>query len=168
MRRTERQMLELEFMHTVLRDAGEIYLALNAENTADAPYVLPVNHVFYEGCIYFHCATQGRKLDLLRANPRIGFSTAVDIAVDSTTTRYRCVCGTGIAEMVHDDAEKNSVLKAIAVRFKAPCHFPVSPEKFAATGIVRIRIESMTGKYSHRGEGKRPMPHYERQKRAYC
>jgi len=155
-------MLELEFMHTVLRDAGEIYLALNAENTADAPYVLPVNHVFYEGCIYFHCATEGRKLDLLRANPRMGFSTAVDIAVDGTTTRYRSVCGTGIAAIVKDDTEKVSVLKVIAARCKAPCHFPVSVEKLAITDIVRIRIESVTGKYSRRGEGKRPMPHYER------
>ena len=149
-------------MHTVLQDAGEIYLALNTPNTGDAPYVLPVNHVFREGCIYFHCATEGRKLDLLRINPRIGFSTAVDIAVEGTTTRYRSVCGTGVAEIVSDDAEKNNVLRAIAVRFKAPCLFPVSAEKLAATAIVRIRIESMTGKYSRQGEGKRPMPHHER------
>jgi len=71
-------MLDPQFMHAILRDAGEIYLALNAPNTVDAPYVLPVNHVFHKGCIYFHCATERRKLDLLRANPRIGFSTAVD------------------------------------------------------------------------------------------
>ena len=159
MRRTERQMLDLEFMYAVLRDAQEIYIAMNAEG---APYVLPVNHVFHEGCIYFHCATEGRKLDLLRADPRVGFSTAVDIAVDGATTRYRCVCGNGAAEIVTDADVKNSVLRAIAARFKAPCHFPVSAEKFAATGIVRIRIENMTGKYSRRGEGKRPTPHYER------
>jgi len=145
-------MLDPEFMHTVLQDAGEIYLALNAPNAT--PYVLPINHVFHEGCIYFHCATEGHKLDLLRADPRIGFSTAVDIAVEGTTTRYRSVCGTGVAEIVNDDAEKNSVLKAIAARFKAPCQFPVSAEQFAATCIVRIRIESMTGKHSRRGDGK--------------
>ncbi len=159
MRRTERQMLDTEFMHTVLRDAQEIYIAMNAEG---APYVLPVNHVFHEGCIYFHCATEGRKLDLLRVDPRVAFSTAVDVAVDGTTTRFRSICGTGLAEIMNDDAEKNKILKVIAARFKAPCHFPVSEEKFAITGMVRIRIESMTGKYSRRGEGKRPMPHYER------
>lgn len=160
MRRTERQMLDVEFMHTVLRDAQKIYLAMNAEG---APYVLPVNHIFHEGSIYFHCATEGRKLDLLRADPRIAFSTAVDIAVDGTTTRYRSVCGTGTAEIITDDTNlKNKILKAIAARFKAPCHFPVSEKKIAITGMVRIRIETMTGKYSRRGEGKRPMPHYER------
>jgi len=144
-------MLDPEFAHTVLRDAEEIYLALNTEG---APYVLPVNHVFHEGYIYFHCATEGRKLNLLRTDSRVGFSTAVDIVIDGTTTRYRCVCGTGVAEIVNNDVEKNNVLKVIAARFKAPCHFPVSAEKFAATGIVRIRIESMTGKHSRRGDGK--------------
>ena len=153
MRRTERQMLDREFMHAVLRDAQEIYIAMNAKG---APYVLPVNHVFHEDCIYFHCATEGRKLDLLRTDPRVGFSTAVGIAVDGATTRYRSVCGNGVAEIVTAADVKNSVLKAIAARFNAPCHFPLAAEKFAATGIVRIRIENMTGKYSRRGEDKRP------------
>jgi nitroimidazol reductase NimA-like FMN-containing flavoprotein (pyridoxamine 5'-phosphate oxidase superfamily) len=93
----------------------------------------------------------------------VGFSTAVDVAVDGTTTRYRSVCGNGTADIVTGDADlKNNILKVIAARFKAPCHFPVSEKKFAATGMVRIRIENMTGKYSHQGDGKRPMPHYER------
>jgi nitroimidazol reductase NimA-like FMN-containing flavoprotein (pyridoxamine 5'-phosphate oxidase superfamily) len=153
-------MLDVEFMHAVLWDAQEIYIAMNAEG---APYVLPVNHVFHGGCIYFHCATEGHKLDLLRSDPRVGFSTAVDVVVDGTTTRYRSVCGTGVAEIVTDNAElKSEILQAIAARFNAPCHFPVSQEQFAATGMVRIHIESMTGKYSRRGEGKRPVPHGER------
>jgi nitroimidazol reductase NimA-like FMN-containing flavoprotein (pyridoxamine 5'-phosphate oxidase superfamily) len=152
-------MLDTEFMHAVLRDAQEIYIAMNAE---DAPYVLPVNHVFHEGCIYFHCAVEGRKLDLLRADPRIAFSTAVDIAVDGTTTRYRSVCGTGVAEIITDNVElKNEILQVIAARFKAPCHFPVSPKKIAITDMVRIHIKNMTGKYSRRDEGQRTMPHYE-------
>jgi nitroimidazol reductase NimA-like FMN-containing flavoprotein (pyridoxamine 5'-phosphate oxidase superfamily) len=153
MRRTERQRLDLEFMQTVLRDARELYVAMNAEG---APYVLPMNHVFHEGCIYVHCATAGRKVDLLRADPRVAFSTAVDIAVDGTTTRYRSVCGTGVAEIITDNAElKNEILRVLAARFQAPCRLPVSEEELARTGVVRIRIEKMTGKYSRREEGKR-------------
>ena len=159
MRRTEREITDVDFMHQVLNDAQEIYIAMNAEG---APYVLPVNHVFHDGCIFFHCALEGRKLDLLKADSRIAFSTAVDIAVDKTTTRYRSVCGTGIAELVDDPERKNEILKVIAARFKAPCVFPVSPQKFAITGMVCIRIATLTGKYSRRSEGQRPMPHYER------
>ena len=159
MRRTEREVTDIDFMHQVLTDAGELYIAMNAEG---APYVLPVNHVFYDGCLYFHCAAEGRKLDLLRADPRVAFTAAVDIQVEKTTTRYRSVCGTGLADIVQDADLKNAVLKAVAVKFKAPCFFPVSPQKFAITAIVRIRIETLTGKHSRPSEGPRPMAHYER------
>lgn len=159
MRRSEREMSDPEFMHQVLRDATEMYIAMN---TGEAPYVLPVNYVFHEGCIYFHCAPEGRKLDLLQADPRVGFTAAVDIRVERTTTRYRSVCGTGITEMVDDPAVKDEVLRAFAARYSAPCVFPVSPEKFAHTRIVRIRIETLTGKHSRSGEGPRPVPHFEK------
>lgn len=159
MRRTEREMLDREFMHQVLRDASEIYVAMNAEG---APYVLPLNFVFHDDCIFFHCAREGRKWDLLKADPRVAFTAAVDIQVEKTTTRYRSVCGTGKAEFVEDPDRTNAVLKAFAARFKAPCVFPVSEQKFAITGMVCIHIVSLTGKYSRSGEGKRPMPHYER------
>lgn len=146
-------------MHQVLRDAEVIWLAWNAEG---APYMVPVNFIFYEGCIYFHCAPEGRKMDLLRADPRVSFSTALDIAVEKTTTRYRSVCGHGTTTVIEDDAVKNDFLKAFAARFKAPCTFPVSPQKFALTRVLRIDIEEITGKHSHPGEGQRPVPHYER------
>lgn len=159
MRRTEREVLDLEFMHQVLKDAQEIYIAMNS---GEAPYVLPVNYVFYKGCIFFHCALEGRKMDLLRTDPRVGFTTAVDIQVEKTTTRYRCVCGSGTAELVDDPIQKNEVLKAFAERFNAPCLFPISEEKFVHTGVFRIHIEKLTGKYSRPSEGPRPMAHFER------
>ena len=159
MRRTEREVLDPQFMHQVLQDAQELYIAMNS---GVAPYVIPVNYVFHNGCIFFHCALEGRKLDLLKADSRVGFSTAVDIQVEKTTTRYRSVCGCGTAELVNDPDQKNEVLKAFAARYKAPCIFPISEEKFAHTGVICIHIEQLTGKYSHPGEGPRPMPHFER------
>ena len=159
MRRTEREVLDLEFMHQVLQDAQEIYIAMNS---GEAPYVLPVNYVFHKGCIFFHCALEGRKLDLLQTDSRIGFSTAVDIRIEKTTTRYRCVCGSGTVEIINDPIRKNEVLKAFAARYNAPCFFPISEQKFAHTNVVCIHIEKLTGKYSHPNEGPRPMQHFER------
>lgn len=157
MRRTEREVKDVAFMHQVLQDAAEIYVAMNAEG---APYLLPFNFVFLDGCIYIHCAREGRKMDLLRADARVAFATAVDIQVEKTTTRYRSVAGTGTVELVEDDALKNKVLMALAQRFNAPCKFPVSPAKFSATQIVCIHVATLTGKYSHPAEGVRPVPHY--------
>lgn len=159
MRRTEREASTPDFMEQVLKDAPALYLALN--NGDAAPYVFAVNHILLDGSLYFHCATEGRKLDLMRANPRVGFFAAADIHVEGTTTRYRSVSGTGTAEIIRDPGQKTAVLKALAAWYEAPCHFPISAEKLAITCIVRIRIESLSGKHSRRGEGPRPVPHYE-------
>jgi nitroimidazol reductase NimA-like FMN-containing flavoprotein (pyridoxamine 5'-phosphate oxidase superfamily) len=150
MRRKEREMLDPAFMRGVLAEARQMCFAVNA---GGAPYIVAVNHVFYSNALWFHCATEGRKLDLLRADPRVGFFAAADIAQDGTTTRYRSVYGTGRAEIINDADLKLDILKVIAGRFEAPCRFPVPPEKLVATAIVRIEIETLTGKHSRRGEG---------------
>jgi nitroimidazol reductase NimA-like FMN-containing flavoprotein (pyridoxamine 5'-phosphate oxidase superfamily) len=150
MRRKEREKRDPAFMHSVLADARQMCLAFNSR---EAPYIVAVNHVFHKGALWFHCAAEGRKLDLLRADTRLGFFAAVDIAQDGTTTRYRSVYGTGRAEIINDASLRHDILKVIAKRFEAPCRFPVSPEELAATTIVRIEIETLTGKHSRRGEG---------------
>jgi nitroimidazol reductase NimA-like FMN-containing flavoprotein (pyridoxamine 5'-phosphate oxidase superfamily) len=149
MRRQEREMSEPAFMHSVLAEARQIYLAFN---TGVAPYVIAVNHIFHQGALWFHCAAEGRKLELLRADPRVGFFTALNIAQDGATTRYRSVCGAGRAEIIEAETARIEALKAVARRFAAPCRFPVSPRKLAATVIVRIAIEEIAGKFSRRVE----------------
>ncbi len=157
MRRSEREITDPKFMHAVLEDTGELYIALNTE---EAPYLFCVNHFFHDGELYFHCAPEGRKLDLMRRDPRVGFFTAADITVDGTTTRYRSVYGTGIMEPVRDADLKAAALTSLAKKFHAPCKFPVSEEKFAYTMLIHIRIEAMTCKYSRREEGPRTVPHF--------
>lgn len=157
MRRSEREITDTAFMHKVLEEAGEIYVAMN---TGGAPYILPFNFVFYQESVYIHCAREGRKWELWRADPRVAFAAAVDIRVEGTTTRYRSVTGDGLAEAVEDPELKNAALRAFAAKYKAPCRFPVSEAKFKATGLVRVTIRTITGKYSRPDEGVRPVPHY--------
>ncbi len=159
MRRSEREMTDPSWIRQTLADAPALVLAMN---TDAAPYMVAVNHVLVGDDIFFHCAQEGHKLDLLRSDPRVGFFAVVDIHTEGTTTRYRSVLGTGVAETVTDPAIRNTVLKALAKHYHAPCQFPVSEKKLAQTRIVRIRVESLTGKFSRSGEGPRPVPHYER------
>ena len=134
-----------------------LYLSLNSE---EAPYVFVVNHFFHKGELYFHCAPEGHKLDLMRKDARVGFATAVDVCRDQTTTRYRSVFGYGTLQLVEDAQLKNAALMSLAKKFKAPCRFPVSAPKLGATLVVHLKVQSMTGKQSHADEGPRPVPHY--------
>lgn len=145
MRRKDREITDPTAMHEILRDADVVSMAFN---TGEFPYVLPFNFVLYGDSIFIHCAPEGRKLDLVGRDPRVGFCAAVDIRVENTTTRYRSVCGTGIATLVDDDTLKVETLKALAAKYKAPCAFPLPERTLAATRVVRVRIESIRGKQS--------------------
>ncbi|MFQ5809445.1 MAG: pyridoxamine 5'-phosphate oxidase family protein, partial [Armatimonadota bacterium] len=81
-------------------------------------YVIPINHCYVRGRLIFHCAFEGRKLDMMRQNPRVCFE------VDRWTAepkarggRYHEICNAGYesvicfgrAREVTDVAERASV-----------------------------------------------------------
>jgi len=37
------------------------------------PYAVPMNHGFMKGRFYFHCAKEGRKLEVIRKNPQVSY-----------------------------------------------------------------------------------------------
>ena len=75
----------------ILNKAESLFVAFQ---TGDFPYVLPFNHVWLDGRIYIHCALEGRKIDVLRRDGRVGFSTAVDVCIirEKSTTHFRSLC----------------------------------------------------------------------------
>ena len=62
----------------MLARADVLYLALHDE---PAPYVIPLNFAYAEGALWFHCAREGTKLDLIRRDPRVGFSAVADARI---------------------------------------------------------------------------------------
>ncbi len=145
MRRKNLERKDPTFVNDVLQRANEIYIAFQSP---DAPYVVPLNFVYFEGKIYFHSALQGRKLDCLQYNPKVGFSAAVDIAIipEKASTIFNSVIGTGHASIVEDVAEKGRALDALAKRYNAACEMPATDKMIEHTAIVRIDIESICGK----------------------
>lgn len=147
MRKSDRECTSSEFFQKVLNKADELYLALNDE---DFPYVIPINFVYADNALYFHCAREGKKLDLLNKDSRVAFSTATDIRIDQqkSTTYYSSVCGTGHARLVLDAEEKSEALHRLGQRFAALCPHPLPPAALQNVAVVRITIVSMTGKHN--------------------
>lgn len=145
MRRKERERTDRAFMDAVLADTETLWLSMN---TGAAPYVIPVNHVLHGGALYIHCAPEGLKLDLIRRDPRVGFSAAADVAIlrEKASTTYRSVCGTGRAALVEDEREQQAALAAIRERYRSICHLPAPAAMLAKLAIIRIDIESLSGK----------------------
>jgi len=113
--------------------------------------VLPFNHVWLDGHIYIHCALEGRKIDVLRRDGRVGFSTAVDVCIirEKSTTHFRSLCGTGRVSEVTDTEEKRRALDAISLRFDARCPRPTPDAALARVNILRIDVESLTCRHKN-------------------
>ncbi len=124
--------------------------------TCDAsgqPYVTPLNYIYYQGRIYFHCAHEGRKLDNLAANDRVCFEVSrVDKMVFGQescgcSTRYTSVLVFGRARIVEDIERKKQVLDAMVEKFAFGRAFsPITLRAAGKCAVVEIAVESIHGK----------------------
>lgn len=122
--------------------------------TVDAegwPYAVPVNHAVVDGALIIHCATAGHKLANLAFNPKVSYCavTQAETLPLELATRYASVIVFGRAELLTDEAEKRTALRALGLRFAA-AHPEVVDREVAKdafrTAVLRVRIERATGK----------------------
>ena len=118
------------------------------------PMVKPLNFVYFKGAIYFHSALEGEKIDHIRRDGRVCFEVDLPVAYArsaespcNTDYLYRSVIIRGLASMVKSDAEKAAALKMLIRKYEPMRDAVDFPEnKLAITAVVRIDVESMTGK----------------------
>ena len=154
--------------HSEITDPKEIIRILVSTNigrmaTVDAegyPYITPVNFVFQEGCVYFHCAPEGEKLANLLRNPRVCFEADIPLAyVEAGFNPERNPCRThqlyhsviirGTARIVPDGDLKTAALNALVAKHEGNSLFPpVTPdsESYKPCRVVEIKPERMTAK----------------------
>jgi nitroimidazol reductase NimA-like FMN-containing flavoprotein (pyridoxamine 5'-phosphate oxidase superfamily) len=105
------------------------------------PYVVPVNYYFDGENIYIH-TLPGKKLDALRANPRVCLQ--VDEIKDSYN--WRSVIAYGTFEEISNKETKENVLTKIYSRL--PHMTPVESRLVKGskgTIVFRIKVEEATG-----------------------
>jgi nitroimidazol reductase NimA-like FMN-containing flavoprotein (pyridoxamine 5'-phosphate oxidase superfamily) len=117
------------------------------------PYITPLNYMYYQGKIYFHCANEGRKLDNLAANNRVCFEVSrIDKKVFESlackcSTRYTSALVFGTAGIVADPARKMEILDALTETYAAGRPFPpVEAASAAGCTVVEITIDLLEGK----------------------
>lgn len=120
----------------------------------DAPYCLPLSFVRLDGCLYFHCAREGRKLDLLRRFPQVcvtfvGDDRPVFLPPAMYSTWFQSAIVTGTAYEVTNPEEKIQGLRALCQKL-TPEHmdaFEAAVEKsLSVTAVWKIQMEQITGK----------------------
>ena len=93
----------------------------------------------------------GKKLELLKKNPRAALTAVSDWVVDSPeyTMRYSSAVAQGTARIVEDEEEKRRALYWLSERYSRADldKFDAMMAKYAkAARIVRIDVDEITGK----------------------
>lgn len=149
--RRSRQELPAAQTEKILRDGSTGVLSVLGEN--GCPYALPLNYVYLDGKIYFHCARTGHKLDAIRQCEKVSFCVVERDRVipRAFATDYRSAILFGRARLVPDEEAglKREALEALNRKY-APDYYEEGREEIRKdwdnVQIVEIRIDHMTGK----------------------
>lgn len=95
----------------IIRKCDVCYLSMVDEN--NEPYIVPMNFGYHDDVIYFHASQTGKKVDILKNNPRVCVSFSTDHQLRyvneevacSWGMRYRSILAYGSIVFVdnHDD-----------------------------------------------------------------
>ena len=115
------------------------------------PYVVPLCFGYEAGALFFHSATEGRKLEILQKNPSVSFEIDIDLELIRSgghcSLKYRSVIGSGKASLIKASEDKCKALDLIMRHcHQEPIAYP-EPVLLGVT-IIKVEIEEMTGKTS--------------------
>ena len=150
MRRKDQEITDKKDIEEIVRKATVCRIGLSAEGE---PYVFPVNYGYREGCLYFHSAHQGQKIDMMKKNPHVCFQMDTDTEIIPSekacdwSIKYRSVIGFGKAALLNTLEEKRQALRTIMSHY-SDREYTFAEESLASVCIVCIHIEKMTGKKS--------------------
>lgn len=147
MRRADREMPK-EF---ALEIVDKCPYAIISMIDCDTPYAVPVSIARSGDSIYFHCAKEGRKTNVLTSYPRVSIVCVGNVtpSSDKFTTEYESAIIAGNARQVIKDEEKVKALRLICERY-TPSNmdkFDTAIEKsLSRTAVWKVDIVSISGK----------------------
>lgn len=157
MTRRERQVTDINEILKILDNSKVLHLGLV---DGDEPYVVPMNYGYtYENeklTIWLHCARQGRKLDVMRVNPKVFFEMEYgitpfegEVACKYGIT-YSSLMGRGVATIIEDVETKKIALSAL-MKVQTGRDFSFEDKMAEVVGVVKIDVIEFTAKH-------RPLP----------
>ena len=115
------------------------------------PYAVPISFVYHEGCIYFHSAVAGHKVDAIRRNEKASFCVIDQDEVHGElyTTFFRSVIAFGRIRIIEDEEEKLAAVRLLGNRYNPDQDEALQKEM--EKGLHRmlalcLKIEHLTGK----------------------
>ena len=157
MTKRERQITDEQQIRCILDTAKILHLGLAVDNE---PYVVPMNYGYtMEGeklVVYLHSAVRGKKLDMIKVNPKVFFEIDCDVVpFDGVIpcqygVTYSSIMGRGIAQIVEDVEEKKKAM-SILMKTQTGKDFSFDDRLVSMVAVIRIEVSEYTAKH-------RPLP----------
>jgi nitroimidazol reductase NimA-like FMN-containing flavoprotein (pyridoxamine 5'-phosphate oxidase superfamily) len=152
MRRADKEFTEPGKLRGVLKETCYMTLAMARDGE---PYLVSLSHGYDEerNCLYFHCASEGKKLDIMRANPVVWGQVMVDhgYVEKECTHSYVTVMFRGRVSFIDDPEEKRRALRTMLWQLEPDAEARgrrMNTDDLGSTVFGRIDVEHMTGKKS--------------------
>jgi nitroimidazol reductase NimA-like FMN-containing flavoprotein (pyridoxamine 5'-phosphate oxidase superfamily) len=154
MTKRERQVTDPAKIRDILDRAKVLHLGLAVDNE---PYVVPMNYGYtYENeklVIFLHSALRGKKLDMIRQNPRVFFEIDCDqqsfegVKPCQYGMVYSSIMGRGTATLVEDPEAK---MQAMTILMKTQTGKDFSFNERLVSIVTVIRIDALEYTAKHR------------------
>ena len=148
MRRHRQQLSQKESISIIERATSGTLALLGDE---DYPYAVPISFVYHDGCLYFHSAVEGHKIDAIRRHDKASFCVIDqdDVHGEQYTTFFRSVIAFGHISIIENEDEKIAAARMLGNRYN-PNH-DEALKKEMEKGLhrmvmLRMNIEHLTGK----------------------
>ena len=155
--RREKLITDIDTVIDILEKSKVLHLGLV---DGDEPYVVPMNYGYTmdEGklTLWLHGATQGRKYDVIRKNPKVFFEMECDLqpfegdVACKYGISYSSLMGRGTAVVIEDSQEKQDALTFL-MKTQTGMDFEFNEKLASVVGIIRIDVTDYTAKH-------RPLP----------
>jgi len=120
------------------------------------PYIVPLSFGYKDKTLYFHSAAKGKKIDIIRKNPRVCFEIDINSKIIKAedackwSMRYQSVIGYGKAVLLQNTDEKREALKIIMSQYSDQKYHFIDKE-IQKLAVIKLEIEDMKGKQSGSG-----------------
>ena len=153
MRRNDREITDKTLIEHFI--AKEQIIRIAFYDNGDL-YIVPLNYGYiYDNdkyVFYFHGAKAGRKYELSKSSPQVGFEIdgayellEADVACDYSA-KFQSVIGTGRLSIVEDYEEKIKGLNVLMNHISGKTEWSYSKEMVDAVAVFRLEVEKLSCK----------------------
>lgn len=146
MRRFKQQLTDEECAEILRREARGVLAVLGDDGY---PYAVPLDFVYEDGKLYFHCAAEGHKIDAIRRCDKVSFCVTEqgERAPGEWWLKVRSVIAFGRIRILENRDEVLSRVRALGLKYAAPDYVEKELQKDGKrVQCLELTIEHMTGK----------------------